>query len=331
MRLLVLGGTVFLSKAVAALAVERGWDVTVAARGVSGEPPPGVHFVPIDRSTPEGVAPLADESFDAVVDVARVPGHVGVVLDALADNAAHWTFVSTCSVYADNATPGQVAATAPLLEPTDPTSFDGDIELYGRSKVACEKLVLDRLPDRALVIRAGLIIGPGDVGDRFGHWPHRIAKGGEVLAPGGPEEKVQFIDVDDLATWILDAAEAKTSGVHDGIRPPMTRKDFLDQIAAALDVEPEFTWVAQQFLVDHGIAPWSGEESLGLWLPLPEYDGFLTRDTSSAVAAGMNYRPLAETVHRWRAAAAELPVLKAGISSEKETSVLDAWHARNDD
>lgn len=329
MRILVLGGTVYLSRTIAEQARDRGHDVTAAARGASGKPPGGVRFVPVDRDQTAGLADLAGESFDAVVDVARLPGHVGYALDALAARAEHWTFVSTCSVYADNSTPGQTAADAPLLAAAPADSLDGDPEQYGPNKVACENLVRDRVGD-AFIVRAGLVVGPDDPTDRFGYWPQRIAAGGEVLAPGDPAEQVQYIDVADLAAWILDAAENGTAGTYDGVCSPMPRGSFLTEIAAAVG-QPDvtFSWVPQDFLTEHGVRPWAGPDSLSLWLPLPEYAGFLTRDPAASVAAGMRNRPLGDTVRAWQtwfAARAEPVPLKAGISRAKETAVLAAWH-----
>ncbi len=329
MRVLVLGGTVYLSKAIAALARDRGYDVTVAARGTSGGPPDGVRFIPVDRAAADGMDGLSDEAFDAVVDVARLPGHVGTALDALAERAGHWTFVSTCSVYADHATPGQQAATAALLDPAPPDSLDADPERYGANKVVCENLVRDRLPDRSFIVRPGLIVGPDDPNDRFGYWPLRIAAGGEVLAPGEPDDLVQYIDVRDLAEWVLDVAEAERTGTHDGICPPITRSQFLAEIAKALSADVEFTWVPQEVLQASGVDPWAGEDSLGLWLPLPEYGGFLTRDPSSALAAGLRICPLSDTVLHWYANRPEPPALLANLSREKEAAVLAAWHDRH--
>lgn len=330
MRLLVLGGTVFLSKAVAASGVTRGHDVTVAARGVSGAPPDGARFVEVDRDHPGSLAALRGERFDAVVDVARLPIHVGRALDAVAANAGHWTFVSTCSVYADHSTPGQTAGDAPLVEPTAPDSADPDLELYGPSKVACESLVRERAGDRAFLVRAGLLVGPGDPNDRFGYWPDRIAAGGEILAPGDPEDDVQYVDVRDLAAWIVDAAERGVTGTYDGICSPIPRESFLDEIAEGMGTRPDFTWVPSAFLLERGVSPWAGEESLGLWMPLPGFGGFLSRDVSASLEAGLEIRPLAETARDWYEARVEPPELLASLSREKEAEILSMWHTKEE-
>jgi nucleoside-diphosphate-sugar epimerase len=195
MRLLILGGTQFLGRAIATHACAAGHAVTCAARGISGTVPAGVRFVKIDRDTADGHAPLADETFDAVVDVSRHPGQVRRAVAALKHRAAHWTFVSTGSVYADSRTPGQRPDAAPLKAPTGPEIDQSIFENYSNAKVACEQTV----GSDAFICRAGLIVGPEDPTGRFTYWPARLARGGEVLAPGTPEELVQIVDVRDLA------------------------------------------------------------------------------------------------------------------------------------
>jgi 2'-hydroxyisoflavone reductase len=328
-RVLVLGGTVYLSRTIARMAVERGHRVTVAARGASGEPPEGVEFVKIDRSSIAGTEALRGREFDAVFDVARLPLHVGSVLDVLADTAGYWSFVSTISVYARN------DVVAPdLLEPTAPDSADPAVERYGASKVACENLVRERLGDRALVTRPGLIVGAGDPVDRLGYWPLRFSEGGEILAPGPRDRPVQWIDVEDYAAWLLDAADAKLTGTFDAIGDHVGMGALLDGIAAALLEEgvlaepPRLTWVPQELLLEHGVTPWAGHESLGFWVPSPDYDGMGSRPAGPAVAAGLRLSPLEATVKRWWRANAADPSLKAGMSRAKEGEVLAAWHGR---
>jgi 2'-hydroxyisoflavone reductase len=329
MKLLILGGTVFLSKTVAVTALTRGHHVTVATRGTSGKPPAGARFVKIDRNDPAGLAGLAGERFDAVVDVARVPGQIAPAIDMWGDQAGHWTFVSTVSVYARHDRPGQTVQTGELLEPSPPDSFDSDMQRYGHNKVACENQVRDRLAGKAFIVRAGLIVGSGDPNDRFGYWPNRIAAGGEILAPGTPQDNVQWIDVRDLAEWIVTAAETRLTGTYDATCPPIPRGEFLARIAEAVNPQARFSWIPQDILAEHAVQPWSGPESLGLWVPLPEYAGHLSRDPSASVTAGMTIRPLADTARDWLASAPEEPQLGAWLSREKEADILAAWHARD--
>jgi nucleoside-diphosphate-sugar epimerase len=328
MKLLVLGGTVFLSRAVAALGVARGHDVTVAARGQSGAPPEDARFVRIDRDDPASLEALRGEAFAAVVDVSRIPRQVGDALDALATETGHWTFVSSCSAYADQSIPGQTAD-AELLEPTAPDSADPAVELYGPSKVACETLVRERVEDCAFIVRPGLVVGAGDPNDRFGYWPSRIAEGGEILAPGAPEDPVQYVDVRDLAAWIVEAAESGVTGNYDAVCPPVSRESFLTEIARAVGTRSTFVWVPGEFLVEQGVRPWAGEESLGLWLPTPEYAGLLARDPATSLAAGLRCRPLGETARDWLAARDASSALLASLSREKEAAVLAAWRERS--
>jgi nucleoside-diphosphate-sugar epimerase len=328
LKLLILGGTVFLSRAIAERGVARGHDVTAAARGKSGAAPAGARFVRIDRDEPASLEPLRSEAFDAVVDVARLPRQVGDVLEALAADAGHWTFVSSCSAYADQSIPGQTAEAA-LLEPAAPDSADPAVEHYGPSKVACETLVRERVGDRAFVVRPGLVVGAGDPNDRFGYWPTRIAEGGETLAPGSPEEQVQYVDVRDLAAWVVDAAESGVTGTYDAVCPPMSRETFLAAIARAVGSRPMFTWVPGEFLIEQGVRPWAGEESLGLWLPVPEYAGLMARDPTASLEAGLRCRPLGETARDWLAARDDSSALLASLSREKEAAVLAAWRGRS--
>src|SRR3954471_2051554 len=190
MRLLVLGGTVFLSKAVAADAVARGHEVTCAARGTSGSVPEGARLVTVDRGEP---LPADLGEFDAVVDVGRLPSWVRSAVATYP--SAHWVFVSTVNVYADDATPGGTPADLPLVEAMEE---DGDLkndpEAYGRMKVACERIVLEGTTS-AMVMRPGLIVGPGDPSGRFSYWPKRLAARGEGVAARGRAGGLQGGDV----------------------------------------------------------------------------------------------------------------------------------------
>ncbi|WP_326556024.1 NAD-dependent epimerase/dehydratase family protein [Micromonospora sp. NBC_01796] len=335
MRLLVLGGTMFLGRAVARLAAAAGHDVTCAARGVSGEPVPGVRFVRADRDDPAGLSALDGERFDAVVDVTRRPSHARHAVAALADRVGHWSYVSTCSVYADNSTPGQRAATAEIVAPA-PVEVDNPVgehaEYYGPCKVSCEQAVLDTIgAARSFVCRAGLIVGPEDPSDRFPYWVARLDRGGEVLAPGAPDEVVQLVDVEDLAQWLLYAAETGLTGIFDGMGAPLPRAGFLAEVAAGVGrPDPDLTWVEQDFLVERDVREWSGERALPLWLPLPEYAGFLSRDVTASLAAGLRTRPIAETAARTLEWLRTHPddVRRGGLEPADEAKVLREWSTR---
>ncbi len=333
MRMLVLGGTVYLSYTVAEQALAAGHEVTAACRGVSGEPPAGVRHVKLDRDDPAGWAELAAEGWDAVVDIARKPSRVRRSVEVFAPHVRHWTFVSTGSVYSDGRTPGQRVDTSPLEEPLAPDADEDAIENYGPGKVSCEQAVLAALGDRAFICRAGLIVGPreADETDRFGYWPLRMARGGEVLAPGTPQDAVQVIDVRDLADWIVRAGEQGTVGTYDGVGPVLGMGEFLDQIAVGVGVTPQLTWVDQDFLTAHKVEPWAGDRSLPLWLPLPDYAGFQSRDNSPSVAAGLVTRPLADTARdtlAWEKSVQDTHKLAAGLTDEEERELLTAWHGR---
>ncbi|MFY1673836.1 NAD-dependent epimerase/dehydratase family protein [Plantactinospora sp. WMMB334] len=329
MRILVLGGTVFLGRAVARQALAAGHDVTCAARGTSGKPVEGVRFVRVDRDDPAGLTAIGGE-FDAVVDVARHPDHVRHAAAALAGRVGHVTLVSSGSVYADTTVAGQRAGTARVLAPPPRDAEDPwrDAEAYGACKVACERIVTEAFgADRVFVCRAGLLVGPEDPSGRFEYWVRRASRGGEVLAPGAPDEPVQLVDVRDLAGWIVAAGERGLTGTYDGTGAPTTRAAFLAEVLPG-GATP--SWVPQEFLVEQGVQPWSGPRSLPLWLPLPEYAGFMTRDVTPSLAAGLRTRPLAESVRdtaEWLAGAGPGEGQRIGLTEAEEADLLAAWHA----
>ncbi len=323
MRLLILGGTRFLGRAIAAHACATGHDVTCAARGMAGAVPAGARFIRVDRDEPDGLAPLAGEEFDAVVDVSRHPGQVRRAVAALKQRVAHWTFVSTVSVYADNHTRGQWADAAPLRTPLALEIEHSTEETYGAAKVACEQAI----GDHAFICRSGLIVGPEDPTGRFTYWPVRLDRGGEVLAPGTPDDAVQFIDVRDLAQWIVHAAQIRLTGIFDGIGPSIPRGQLLAECAEAVGSSCTFTWVERAFLERQDIRRWSGPRSLPLWLPLPEYAGFATRDTRPAHQSGLKVRPLAQTARDTLAWARTTGQPTTGLTADEEIAALKAWHA----
>jgi len=326
MHLLILGGTQFLGRAIATHACAAGHRVTCAARGVSGPTASGARFIGLDRDAEHGLARLAGLEFDAVVDVSRHPGQVRRAVAALRGRTAHWTFVSTVSVYADNRTPRQRADTAPLRAPTAPEIEYSSEETYGAAKVACELAV----GESTFICRAGLIVGPEDPTGRFTYWPARLARGGEVLVPGTPEDAVQLVDVRDLAQWIVHAAHVRMTGIYDGIGPPRKFGDLLTACSEAVGSSCRFTWVDRAFLEENDVRRWAGPRSLPLWLPLPDYAGFATRDTIPARNAGLTVRALSETARDTLGWFRTTDGLVTGLTVDEESEVLAKWHARGD-
>ena len=327
MRLLVLGGTAFVSHAVATEAITRGHEVTCVARGVTGTVPDGATLVRVDRDAPDGLAPLAGASFDAVVDVASISyPWVAEALALLGDKAGHWTFVSTCNVYADHSTLGQ-GPDAELLPPLREGGRDEgvvDPDRYGSIKVASENAVRDAVGDRAFIVRPGLITGPNDESDRFGYWPARFARGGRVLVPDTADQPVQHVDVRDLAAWIVTAAETGQTGTYDGIGPAGPLLELLRGIAAEVGVEAELVPVAPETLTAAEVGYWGGPKSLPLWLPKTHW-GLSARDAGPSLDAGLRPRPLADTVRAALETERRLGLdreRKAGLSAAEEAEVL---------
>ncbi|MEO7351106.1 MAG: epimerase [Marmoricola sp.] len=323
MRLLVLGGTMFLSHAVAADAVARGHDVTCAARGVSGAVPEGARHVVLDRDAPDWSA--LEGEWDAVVDVARTPSWVAGALDVLVDRIPHWTFVSTISVYADQATPGGSQDTLPLLPPITEDLEQDSPEKYGSNKIGCEQDVQRRAKEW-LVVRPGLIVGPDDPSGRFSYWPERLAEGGDVLAPESPDRGTQAIDVRDLAAWIVTCAERQLTGVYDATGPVMRLGDLVDEVVTAVGGKAQLVWASADFLLERDVAYWSGPRSLPLWLP-EDCRGMTSHDVSAAIAAGLTTRPMGETAVdtlAWLRSTRNAP--RTGLSRAEEQDLLDDWH-----
>ena len=313
----------FLSKAVAADAVARGHEVVAANRGRSGPVPDGVQHVPLDRAEPFP-AVLADEGFDAVVDVSRTPSHVRRAVAALP--AAHWVFVSTVNVYADDSDPGGPGVGALRVPETEDVDPAASSEAYGAMKVACEEAVLAGAAGAA-VVRPGLIVGPDDTSGRFAYWPARMGRTLEgavdVLAPGDPADPVQVIDVRDLAAWVVDLAERRTAGIFDAVGPVTPIGDLLAAVARGVGAEPRWVWADDATLAAADVRPWSGERSLPLWLPRPEYAGMPAHDAAPAIAAGLRPRPVEDTARdtlAWLRAAPEAHV--TGLTAAEEADVV---------
>ncbi|MBB3159106.1 nucleoside-diphosphate-sugar epimerase [Microbacterium proteolyticum] len=314
-RMLILGGTAWLGRAIAAAAVASGTDVVCLARGEAGLIAPGSRLVRADRRDPHAYDALGGE-WDDVVELSWDPEFVASGLDALADRAGHWTLVSSVSVYARSDTPF-ADEDAELVEPADPSQ-------YADAKVHAERLTSQRLGDRALLARAGLIVGPGDPTDRFGYWPARFALGGRVLTPKAAGRYVQGIDVDDLAAWIERAGRARVAGPINAVGEEYPLAAVLAASQAAAGEESETVALDDATLEAHGVQYWMGPRSLPLWLPA-EARGFSRRSDAAFVASGGRRRPLPETVRRTlddeRARGVDRP-RGAGLTPAEETEVL---------
>ncbi len=323
MKLLVLGGTVFLSHAVASAAVARGHEVTCAARGKSGDVPDGARHVFLDREQPDWS--VLEGEWDAVVDVARSPVWVAEALEHLAARAPHWTFVSTISVYADHSVAGGTPDTLPLLPPiTDDVEQDTP-ETYGAQKVACEQAIQAAVRE-CLVVRPGLIIGPGDPSGRFTYWVERLAEGGDVLAPESPDRGTQFIDVRDLAEWLVECAEERRTGVYDATGRVSRLGDLVSEVVATVGGNATVIWADADFLLERDVSYWAGPRSLPLWLP-EAARGMTAHNVDAVFAAGLTTRPVGETATdtlAWVRGNEHAP--RTGLSRAEEQALLDDWH-----
>jgi len=344
MRILILGGTKFLGRAIVDAARALGHELTLFNRGQHDPSAfPDLEQLHGDRTRPEGLQALAGRSWDAAIDTAAyLPRDVRSMAGALHGRVKHYTFVSSVSVFASHAAPGQDETTeVAKLTPEQQAKLDAlplgatitarDLgELYGPLKAACEDVVRAAFPGAALIVRPGLIVGPHDASDRFTYWPVRLMKGGNVLAPGRPERLVQMIDVRDLAEWMVRMALGRVAGTIQATGPaqPLAFGDVLDACARAAQERgapsSKLVWVDDAYLVAQGVGPWM---ELPLWIPADDESmaGFMTENIAKALGAGLKFRPLEDTIRAtldWDATRAKDAPRVAGLAAEKETALL---------
>jgi 2'-hydroxyisoflavone reductase len=319
-KLLLLGGPRFLGRAIADAAIARDHELTFFNRGrTNPELYPEVERLVGDRAL--DLEPLRGRTWDAVVDTSGyLPAAVEASAEALSRSGLY-CFVSSVSVYAhfrqvhDEDGPLAEVGDMPLDQVTD--------ESYGALKALCEDEARDVFGDRALIVRPGLIVGPHDPTGRFTYWPHRVARGGEVLAPAPPDAPTQSIDVRDLGDWVVASCEAGLGGTFNATHPGVSWHELLDSCVAVTDADAEITWVSPDFLLQREVGQWM---ELPLWLADPEFASADRVDVGRALAAGLWFRPLAETV---RGALEQAETTEAaGLAPEREAALLAEWHGR---
>ena len=340
MKLLILGGTKFVGRHIAEAALARGHELTLLTRGQTNANlfagNLSVEHLRADRSSAEVLTALLAKNperfWDAVIDVSGYfPRDVRLSTELLKDRAAHYLFISTISVYKDFSRKymSEDSPTALIDSPEEQTAITG--ENYGALKAICEQAVAEAFgPGRSTIIRPGLVVGPYDHTNRFVYWPMRVARGGEVLAPGTAGRAVQFIDGRDLANFTLHLLEQQISGIYNATGPSrqlLSMREFLELCRATLGGEATFTWVSDWLLLEHSATPYT---EIPLWIPeAPDTLGAGFVNTRYALAAGLAYRPLTQTIadtYQW-ALDTQLPFPPGKtLTPERERRLLLAWH-----
>lgn len=339
MKILIIGGTKFLGRHLIKAAQAKNHEITLFNRGkFSDEKFANVEQIQGDRNV--DLKKLANRTWDAVIDTCGyLPQSVKASAEFLKDSVEQYVFISSISAYADFSQPNfdENAPLARLIEEqekkfakVDPKGeLNGTVlgEMYGALKVLCEEEAERAMPNRTLITRPGLIVGEHDWTDRFSYWVMRVAQGGEVLAPANPNRFIQFIDGQDLAEWTIKMVENKEFGIFNTTGKPLelTFENFLNEIKSATKSDAEFTWVSEDFLTEEKVEAWS-EMPLYLSESDESFKGFLSANIDKALAKDLCFQPLRETILKtlnWRKTINS--ELKAGISVERETELLEKW------
>jgi 2'-hydroxyisoflavone reductase len=316
-RLLVLGGTKFLGRAAVEAALARGHEVALFNRGETNpELFPEAEKLRGDRTQDLDV--LRGREWDAVLDPSGyIPSVVRASAEALADAAGYYLFVSSVSVYESLAEPVDEDSRVAELGDLPDDRLTDDYSNYGPLKALCEQAVADVFGERQSSVRPGLIVGAHDPTGRFTYWPHRVARGGRVVAPAPPDAPVQFIDAKDLGTWLVDLSERKTHGVYNATHPGHTWQALLETCREVSGSDASIQWVPTNVLDEHEVGEWM---ELPLWLSDPDSAALHETDVSRALAAGLTFRPLEETVRDTLEHAAT--VEGVGLTPEREAELL---------
>jgi len=324
MRLLVLGGSVFVGRHIVEAAVARGHAVTLFNRGRHGTDLfPALEKLRGDRDG--DLSAIEGREWDAVIDTCgNLPRVVRTSAELLAPATSHYTFVSTVAVYRDFPRQGGLDESAATVVLPPGASESASEATLGALKAECERIVERAYPGRALVVRPGFIVGPHDPTGRFTYWPMRVSQGGEVLAPGDPDAPVQIIDVRDLAAWVVTSVERKLSGAFNvaGREHVITMAEVLD--LCRRECGPcTFTWLNDEFLLEHGVVM----RDFPLWAP--NAGGAALIETAKARGEGLVCQDIRATVHDtfvWATGSSAPPRPRHWLSKERERALLDAWH-----
>ncbi len=321
LKILILGGTNFLGPHLVEEMQSRGHEITLFNRGTQNP-----SFFPdveqLHGNRENDLSALEGRKWDAIIDTCGyIPRIVEVSSRVLKDATKHYTFISSISAY-ENFHHIGIDETYPLAQLDVPDKEEITEKTYGALKAGCEQVIQSYFSDRALIVRPGLIVGPYDHTDRFTYWPVRIKEGGIVLAPGNPRQNVQFIDVRDLACWIIDMIEKQATGIFNATGQKMTFETFLAECQEVSKTAVNVEWVSEDFLLEHKVQDWT---ELPLWVSKERnMPGFLSINIDKAVSAGLKFRPLSETIAAtldWNAQRKN-DGLKAGIDRQKEQELL---------
>jgi 2'-hydroxyisoflavone reductase len=320
-RLLVLGGTKFLGRAVVESALARGHEVTLFNRGETNpELFPETEKLRGDRTDAGSRRLLEGREWDAVLDPSGyIPSVVRASAEALSGSVGHYLFVSSVSVYASLTRPvDEDSPVAELGELPDDRLTD-DYSNYGALKALCEQTVADVFGERQASVRPGLIVGAHDPTGRFTYWPHRVARGGRVVAPAPPDAPVQFVDAKDLGSWLVDLSEQRAGGVYNATHPGRSWRETLETCREVSGSDATFEWVPAEVLEEHEVGEWM---ELPLWISHPDSAAMHEVDVSRALETGLTFRPLEETV---RDTLDEAQTVEGvGLTPEREAELLAA-------
>jgi 2'-hydroxyisoflavone reductase len=329
MKILVLGGTIFLGRQFVEEALERGHEITIFNRGKSSpELFPQVEKLFGDRDG--NLEALRGRRWDAALDTSGyLPRTVKESARLLSSSLDHYTFISSISVY-DETFIGEIDEDSPVRKLSDETVEEITGETYGALKALCEVEVEKAMRGRVLHVRSGLIVGPGDPSDRFTYWPWRLAKGGEILTPGNISSFIQLVDVRDEAKWLVTAIEARLTGVFNVTGPSksLTLRSVLESCQKAVGNLGQLTWVDEGFLLEEGVGEWV---ELPLWLAGEGSSRVMQVNVNKALESGLIFRPLEQSAIdtlSWAKSRPDTHQWRAGLTLERESQLLKKWHGR---